>query len=80
MKTFVEPLTLRPEPLPFPISYIYCTERPMGLFDGFAGRARAEGWDYHELQGTHAAPAVIPNESADLLMRIVGRRASGIAV
>lgn len=80
MKTFVEPLTLRPEPLPFPISYIYCTDRPMGLFDGFAARARGAGWDYHELHGTHAAPAVLPNESAELLMTIVGGRPSDSAV
>ena len=80
LKTLVEPITLQPQPLPFPVSYIYCTERPMGLFDQFAARAQAEGWDYHEVPLTHAAPAVAPDQCAELLMDIAVIGASRAAV
>jgi pimeloyl-ACP methyl ester carboxylesterase len=70
LKTFTEPVALRPGPLPFPVSYIYCKVGAMGFFDPFAALAKAEGWDYHEAPLTHAGPAVAPDESADLLMRI----------
>jgi len=80
LKTFVEPLTLHPEPLSFPVSYIRCTERSMGLFDAFAARAQADGWDYHEVRWTHAAPAVVPEECAELLIDIAGSGASRAAV
>ncbi len=80
LKTFVEPITLQPQPLPFPVSYIYCTERPIGLFDQFAARAKAEGWDYHEVPLTHAAPTVAPDQCAELLMDIGGIGASSMAV
>lgn len=75
LRTFVEPLTLRPETLPVPVTYIRFTERSMGLFEQFSARARAEGWDYHEVQWTHAAPAVVPDECAELLIGVAeGRR------
>lgn len=80
LRTFVEPITLQPQPLPFPVSYIYCTERPIGLFDQFAARAKAEGWDYHEVPLTHAAPTVAPDQCAELLMDIGGIGASSMAV
>jgi hypothetical protein len=74
LKTFVEPLTLRPEPLPSPVTYIRFTELSMGLFDQFSAHAQAEGWDYHEVQWTHAAPAVLPEPCAELLVDVAGRR------
>jgi hypothetical protein len=77
LKTMTEPVTLRPEPLPFPVSYIYCKEKAMGLFDPFLDRARAEGWDCHQVPLSHAGPAVAPEESADLLMRIAGVSQTG---
>jgi hypothetical protein len=80
LKTFVEPVTLHPEPWPFPVSYVRCTERPMGLFDQFATRAQADGWDYHEVPWTHAAPAVVPEECAELLITVVGSGAARAAV
>jgi pimeloyl-ACP methyl ester carboxylesterase len=72
IKTMVEPVTLRPEPLPFPVSYVLCTERRMGLFDAFASQARSKNWDCRDVPWTHAAPAVLPNECAELLMDIAG--------
>lgn len=52
----------------------------MGLFDAFATRAQADGWDYHEVPWTHAAPAVVPEECAELLIEIAGARASRASV
>ena len=72
LKAFREPVTLSSEPLPFPVSYIFCTEMTMGIFDQFAASAKAKGWDYHDAPFTHAGPAVQPEESADLLMRVAG--------
>jgi len=74
LKTFVEPLTLNSEPLPFPLSYIRFTERSMGLFDEFSARAVAQGWDYREMPWTHAAPAVVPEQCAELLIDVAGRQ------
>ncbi len=71
LKAFREPVTLSPEPLPFPVSYILCKES-MGVFGQFAASAKEKGWDYHEAPFTHAGPAVQPEASADLLMRVAG--------
>ena len=73
LKTFVEPLTLNSEPLPFPVTYIRFTERSMGLFADFSARAEAQGWDYREMPWTHAAPAVVPEQCAELLIDVAGR-------
>lgn len=80
LKTLVEPITLQTSPLPFPVSYIHCTERSMGLFDQFAARAQADGWGYHEVPLTHAAPAVAADQCAELLMEIAGVGVSSAAV
>lgn len=72
LKTFLEPLTLHLEPLPFPVSYIRFTERSMGLFEQFAACAQAEGWDYREVKWTHAAPSVVPDRCAELLIDVAG--------
>ena len=52
----------------------------MALFDPFAARAQADGWDYHEVPWTHAAPAVVPEECAELLIEIAGSCASRASV
>jgi pimeloyl-ACP methyl ester carboxylesterase len=70
LKTMTDPLELGPDPLPCPVSYIYCRQAAMGLFDRFADLAKKEGWDYHDAPLTHAGPATSPEESADLLMKI----------
>lgn len=80
LKGLREPVTLHPEPFPFPVSYIRCTGPPLGLFDPFAARAQADGWDYHEVPWTHAAPAVVPEECAGLLMEIASSCASRASV
>lgn len=72
LKTFTEPLALGPNPLPFPVSYIYCKEKAMGAFDSSAALARSRGWDYYEAPLSHAGPAVEPKVSADLLMKAAG--------
>jgi pimeloyl-ACP methyl ester carboxylesterase len=74
LKAFVEPLTLHPEPLSFPVTYIRFTDRSMGLFEQFSKDAQAEGWDYHEVQWTHAAPAVVPEQCAELLIDVAKGR------
>ena len=68
----LEPITLQSEHPQFPVSYVCCIERRMGLFDQFEAHARSEGWDYHELSSTHAAPAVAPDQCAELLLKIAG--------
>jgi pimeloyl-ACP methyl ester carboxylesterase len=80
LKTFVEPLALKSEPWPFPVSYVLCTDRSMGLFEQFGLRAQNSGWDYLEMPWTHAAPAVVPDECAELLTRIAGSEVSRAAV
>jgi pimeloyl-ACP methyl ester carboxylesterase len=80
LKTLLEPLTLQSGPFPFPVSYVYCKVRAMGLFDQFAARAKSEGWDYREVPLTHAAPAVAPEATADLLMEIAGIDAARTAI
>lgn len=80
LKTFVEPVTLSHEPWPFPVSYVRFTEGSMGLFEPFAARAQAEGWDYHEVRWPHAAPAVRPEECAELLINVAGSSASRTAI
>jgi len=67
LKAFVEPLTLRPEPLPFPVTYIRFTERSMRLFDQFSAMRRRKGGTITKCRWTHAAPAV-------LLVDVAGRR------
>jgi pimeloyl-ACP methyl ester carboxylesterase len=79
LKSFLEPLAMSPEPFAFPVSYIRLTDRSMGLFDQFAARAQAESWDYHEVSWTHAAPAVVPADCAELLIAIAGADTSGAA-
>lgn len=79
LKCFLEPVSLSPEPLPFPVSYVRFTERSMELFDQFGTQAQGEGWDYHEMSWTHAAPAVMPDKCAELLIKIAASSTSPAA-
>jgi len=69
--TVQQPLRLSHDPLPVPISYIYCTRD--NTFEPFALRAREEGWDYHELDSSHNPHITIPSDLAVLLDRIAAR-------
>lgn len=80
LKTFVESVSLHPEPLPFPVSYVRFTKGSMGLFEPFAALAQANGWDYREVPWRHAAPAVLPDECAELLIEIAACDASSAAI
>ena len=66
--TVQQPLRLRQDPLPMPISYIYCTRD--NTFERFALRARQEGWDYHELDSSHNPHITMPEQLAALLDKI----------
>lgn len=68
IRTVQQPLRLKQDPLPMPISYIYCTRN--NTFERFARRAREEGWDYHELDSSHNPHITMPSELAALLDRI----------
>jgi len=69
--TVQQPLRLSHDPLPVPISYIYCTRD--NTFEPFALRAQKEGWDYHELDSSHNPHITIPSDLAVLLDRIAAR-------
>jgi pimeloyl-ACP methyl ester carboxylesterase len=66
--TFEEPLRLKNVTVkPWARSFIRCTEH----FASEARRAKAEGWDYHELKSGHDAMITVPKELAQLLLRCV---------
>jgi SAM-dependent methyltransferase/pimeloyl-ACP methyl ester carboxylesterase len=50
-----------------PRSFVFCTRSG---FAEIAGRARAAGWDYHELEAGHMAMEVAPRAVADLLCEL----------
>ena len=56
-----------------PRVFIHCTGNPPStprLFDAFAQKARAAGWDVHELSAGHVAMLTAPEELAALLLQI----------
>jgi pimeloyl-ACP methyl ester carboxylesterase len=59
-----------PEASGIPRTYIYCTERPMGLFEGSHAVAKASGWNCVELPYTHAGLIVVPKALAEVLSGI----------
>ena len=69
IKTVQQPLRLIHDPLPMPISYIYCTRD--NTFEPFARRAREEGWDYHEMDSSHNPHITC----AEVLMGLLDRAA-----
>jgi pimeloyl-ACP methyl ester carboxylesterase len=55
-----------------PRTYIYCSERPMGLFEASYALAREGGWNCIELSYTHAGPIIAPKGLAEVLSTIAG--------
>lgn len=76
LKTFVHPLRLKSRKAKkLPRTYIFCTDKAeMGLrAQGIirsAERARAAGWDYHELHTGHHPMWTLPAELTNLLLGI----------
>lgn len=73
LKTATEPVRLTSaEARAIPRTFVYCSERPMGLFDAPAARARAGegGWRYRELAAPHAAIITEPRKVAEALLEI----------
>jgi pimeloyl-ACP methyl ester carboxylesterase len=69
--TVREPVRLgNPAAATIPRTFVYLKDRPLGLVDESALRAREAGWDYRELDLPHAAPFVAPGPIAELLGRI----------
>jgi pimeloyl-ACP methyl ester carboxylesterase len=75
-KTFFEPLQLESEAAKsLPRTYIFCTEKEeMGLrgqgIIRSAGRAKAEGWPYYELNTGHHPMWSMPQALTDILLGI----------
>jgi pimeloyl-ACP methyl ester carboxylesterase len=83
LKTFIHALPLKNQAAKaLPRSYIFCTEKDeMGLrgqgIVRSAARAKAAGWDYHELKTGHHPMWTTPEELADILVRIASNHATG---
>ena len=66
--TFEEPLQLKNATAKgIPRSFIWCTEH----FAEEAGRAKAEGWDYHELKSGHDTMVTLTKDLAQILLMCV---------
>jgi pimeloyl-ACP methyl ester carboxylesterase len=82
LKTFVEPLHLKNKTAKtLPRTYIFCTEKhKMGLrAQGIvrsASRARAAGWEYHELHTDHHPMWTMPAELTDILLNVARRHSN----
>ena len=55
-----------------PRTFVYLKNRPLGLLDESARRAREGGWRYLELDLPHAAPLVAPGPVAASLEEVAG--------
>ena len=73
------PLATYNEPVPvgsaksaaLPRAFIHCTGGPTTpVFAPFAAKARAGGWEVHELATGHCAMLTVPREVADLLLEL----------
>ncbi len=72
LKTLQMPVHLRQGDTRIPRSYVYYTRTGKGdPFRPFAARARAENWDYHELDASHSAHVTAPEALMALLHSIV---------
>jgi pimeloyl-ACP methyl ester carboxylesterase len=82
-----QPLGTQEEPLPpehpeaacIPRSFVYCTLRPMGLFEASYAAAKASGWNCIELPYVHAAPLVEPRGVAEVLSGIASLAPARVA-
>jgi pimeloyl-ACP methyl ester carboxylesterase len=80
MKTSSQPFATMQQPLflnnpaaeSIPRTFIYCTQS--GWSDEhiapIAARAKAEGWDYHELAADHMVMVTMPKELTDILFEL----------
>ena len=72
-QTMVQPISLKnPAAETIPRSFIYCTESGWSAehIAPLAARARADGWDYHELAADHMAMLNMPKELTDILLEL----------
>lgn len=51
-------------------SYIHCTENSSPFIQRIAAECRRAGWDSHELRTGHSPMVTMPEELADILLRI----------
>jgi pimeloyl-ACP methyl ester carboxylesterase len=71
LRTMLQALSVRnPSAASLPRTFIYCSKPPMGFFEPFAAKARAEGWKYRELPAGHSAMITAPRELAAMLMEV----------
>lgn len=71
IKTFETPLRLQNGDTKLPRNYIYCKRTtPEDTFRQFATRARAQGWDYHEIDASHSPHVTAPEALTQLLSSI----------
>jgi pimeloyl-ACP methyl ester carboxylesterase len=72
LKTLETPVRLRHGDTRIPRSYVYYTRiGPGDPFHAFAARAKAEHWDYHELDASHSAHVTATQPLMTLLHSIV---------
>lgn len=65
---FDQPVRLERGDTRVPRAYVYAQRRPPAdTFGPFAGRARDEGWEYHEIDASHSPQVTAPDVLADLL-------------
>lgn len=80
-----QPLTTYTQPVPrgnaksaaLPRVYIHCTGGPTTtspVFAPFAAKARANGWEVHELAAGHMAMLTAPRDVAELLLQVARAR------
>ena len=71
LRSFEEPVRLTDQAaLALPRSYILCRQDEPSLFDPFAEQARHAGWGYYELMTCHDAMITVPEELADILLKV----------
>jgi pimeloyl-ACP methyl ester carboxylesterase len=68
-KAFNDPVTVTPESLRVPATFIECVDW-MRVFKTARERAQARGWPVHELHTGHQAMTTAPQELAELLDQI----------
>ncbi len=75
LATYTEPVPIRSaKGAALPHIFIHCTEGPTTpVFAPFAAKARAAGWEVHELATGHCAMLTVPQEVAEILLRLSAR-------
>jgi len=71
LRSFEEPVRLSdPAALTLPRSYVLCRKEGASLFPAFAEQAQRDGWGYYELMTSHDAMITVPEELADILVKV----------